>query len=167
VIFGPGDIHDEMTPLEVAHAFLGVVETTGPNRGPWIDRWLRYCGLEPDPAKNPKVPRGGYPWCAAFVSWCCWRGGRPLPSPSAGVLKLWQAHASLAVKEPKMGDLLLRLEPGQTHIGMFIRDLGGRWESIEGNTNAGGSREGNAVEVKERPRSHWQGILSYAVREVA
>jgi hypothetical protein len=158
--FGPGDIRPGMTPLEVAFTYLGVQET-GSNRGPLIDGWHRRMRLEPDPAKNPKVPATGYAWCASFACCCCEDGGRPLPYPSASVQRIWEMNQELVVVPPlEPGDLCLRLIQGQTHIAMFIQEMGWpKWETLDGNSNEAGSREGKDVVRKVRPASHWQGFL--------
>lgn len=152
--FGPAVPRPGATPLEHAAAHLGVIETTGPNRGPLIDRWLRRMGLDPEHG-----PPQGYPWCAAFV--CCmvldagWR-----VKPSAGVRRLWEKNADLITDTTQEGDLVLRLVSGHTHVEIFshVTD-GGRWITIGGNTNAAGSREGNAVEWKDRDPGFFQGVL--------
>lgn len=158
--FGPGDPRPGATPLEWAFRFLGVQEEGGPNRGPMIDLWLRRMSLEPDPRKNPVVPEKGYHWCAAFACCMCEDGGRRLIVPSARVRTVWEGNQDLAVDEPQEGDLVLRLVPGETHIAFWIREVkAGIWETLDGNSNEAGSREGKSVVRKTRPKLFWQGII--------
>jgi hypothetical protein len=71
------------------------------------------------------------------------------------------------VDDLQPGDLLIHLsDDGKTgHVGFYIRTLDGdRVESIDGNTNAAGSREGNRVAIKDRDRSYWHHVLRPQVR---
>lgn len=141
------------TPLDVAHAHLGVHETPGrPNRGPMIDQWLRFVGLEPDDG-----PPEGYAWCAAFLSWCCAKGGRPVVK-SASVRKLLMRNGDLevAIDGAMPGDVMISLMAnGKGHCGFFIKREAGRIHTLDGNTNESGSREGNAVAIRSRPVDYW------------
>jgi uncharacterized protein (TIGR02594 family) len=148
--FGPGGIHAGSTPLEVALTQLGVRETA-PNRGPQVDEYLRGVGLEPT--------AGSYPWCVAFVRWCCSRTGIWLPR-TAGVKRLWEMgkESGLRVSEPEPGDIAIHLRPdGLGHCGFFMQMAeDDDWiETIDGNTNAEGSREGDRVAIKQRPAAYW------------
>jgi hypothetical protein len=147
---GPGDFHALSTPLEVALTQLNVRETA-PNRGPEVDEYLRSCGLEPS--------AGSYPWCVVFVRWCCSRVGIWLPR-TASVKRLWEMGEDLRVDTPAPGDIAVHLRPdGLGHVGFFMRafvrgpDLW--YETVDGNTNAAGSREGDRVAIKERPNGYW------------
>jgi hypothetical protein len=143
---GPADIHANMTPLEVALTQLNVRETE-PNRGPQVDEYLRSCGLEPT--------AGSYPWCVAFVRWCCSRVGIWLPR-TASVKRLWEMGEELRVETPEPGDVAVHLRPdGKGHVGFFMRAEDGDIETCDGNTNAAGSREGDRVAIKARPRVYW------------
>jgi hypothetical protein len=155
-LFAPGDVIPTATPLDVAHAYLGVQETSR-NRGPLIDEWVRFVGLEPD---------GEHPWCAAFASWVCWKGNRPVVK-GASVRKLLMRNGDIEVSEPMPGDLCIHLgAEGKGHVGFFIRRLfdAGRIETIDGNTNEKGSREGNAVAIVDRPIDYWHRFLRPTVR---
>jgi hypothetical protein len=143
------------TPLDVAHAHLGVHETPGrPNRGPMIDVWLRFVGLEPDDG-----PPEGYAWCAAFASWCCFKGGRPVRK-SPRVRQLLMLNGDLEVSDPLPGDICISLMAnGKGHCGFYLRRESGRIYSLDGNTNETGSREGNAVAIRDRPADYWMRFL--------
>ena len=146
----PGAFHAGSTPLDVALTQLGVRETA-PNRGPQVDEYLRSVGLEPT--------AGSYPWCVAFVRWCCSRVGVWLPR-TAGVKRLWEMGEDLRVDVPMTGDIAIHLRPdGLGHCGFVMdwttTDDGTMIQTIDGNTNAEGSREGDRVAIKDRPRAYW------------
>jgi hypothetical protein len=151
--FAPGLPSPGDTPLDVAWRNLAVSEKGGPNRGAMIDEWLRNVYLDPN-----KGPPGGYPWCAAAVSWWCEKGGRPIRK-SASVWRLYDANHQLMVDDPQPGDICIRLEKGERggkgHCGLYLGTEDGKVKTIEGNTNEAGSREGNAVAIKLRERAYW------------
>lgn len=149
------------TPLDVAHAHLGVQEEGGPNRGPMIDVWLRFVNLEPDYAASAL----GYPWCAAFVSWCCWKGGRPVvKSASVRQLLMKNGDIEVAADSAMPGDVMISLMAnGKGHCGLFIKRESGRIVTIDGNSNESGSREGNSVVIKSRPVDYWDRCLRPAI----
>jgi hypothetical protein len=145
--FGPGDIHAGMTPLEVALTQLAVRETA-PNRGPQVDVYLHSVGIDPS--------AGSYPWCVAFVRWCCSRVGIWLPR-TASVKRLWEMGEDLRVDSPQPGDVGIHLRAdGLGHCGFFMRWVDENYiETVDGNTNSEGSREGDRVAMKIRPASYW------------
>jgi hypothetical protein len=155
--FAPGGLPTTATPLDAAHACLGVHETPGkPNRSPWVDKALRFVGLEPDDG-----PPEGYAWCAAAVSLWCHQGGRPI-TKSASVRKLLMRNGDLevSVDNAQPGDVMISLMAnGKGHCGLFIKREHGRIFSIDGNTNESGSREGNSVAIRDRPVDYWDRAL--------
>ena len=86
------------------------------------------------------------------------------PCPhTAGALHLWDmtladAHlgdaAGLAVKEPETGDVfVIDHGHGLGHVGFVVElDQAGDLVTVEGNTNPGGSREGDGVYRRTRRR---------------
>lgn len=139
-----------MTPLaakalELARAALGVTEhPAGSNRGPDVDAYLRTVGLNPE--------RGAYPWCAAFVSTMVQRAAADLgveyrfhvsaSCRALASLNLLREHAG-----PELGDVFVHLNiDGTGHCG-FVESIaeGGALETIEGNSDAHGSRTGGSV----------------------
>lgn len=101
----------------------------------------------------------GYAWCAAFVSWSLKQAGLSLgPKRGRAAVRNWRDWAVVAgriTKEPERGDLFyLMHNRAQGHIGIFLRWLDGKegrmFMSIEGNTNIGGSREGDGVYKRNR-----------------
>lgn len=135
--------------LEVAAAEVGVRETA-PNRGPRVDSYHTYVGR--DPAQ-------GDSWCAQFCVFVFGHASaalgavNPLPR-SSSVLGLWQrSPQSSHADEPAIGDVFcIDHGQGKGHCGIVIgvppdSDV---IETIEGNTNAGGSRNGDGVYQRTR-----------------
>lgn len=98
---------------------LGHTEVTS-NRSTLIDGWIAACGL--DPAK-------GYPWCAAFASWCL-----GLEHPCAGAIRL--GHTYPSTRQPKPGDLMFFAtdEHGAGHVGIVVATTEEQALCIEGNS---------------------------------
>lgn len=128
-----------------------VREIGGANRGAMVETYLRSVGLG-----------AGHPWCAAFVTYHLIQQGIDpdlLPQNAASVCN-WLTRSKFTVhSDPKKagrGDLFGWCDSRrwQGHIGFVVRVyrvLGVWWiETIEGNTNAEGSREGDGVYRKRR-----------------
>ncbi len=123
----------------------------GSNRGPEVDAYVQSVGLPPS---------GAYPWCAAFVHWCFAKATvevrQPNPCPRTGsALGLWlkakpeQRITEMAEVKPGMV-FVLDLGHGTGHVGFIETARKIRFTTIEGNSNAGGSREGVGVFKRER-----------------
>jgi hypothetical protein len=104
----------------------------------------------------------GQPWCAALVTWCFVRAGcdpyaetvqHGVPEPaSVASWAKWARATNCWVHTPRRGRLFVILGKGKSHIGFVVRDNGnGTFDTIEGNSNDEGSREG--FEVCRRTRS--------------
>lgn len=115
--------------VERARIHVGHRETA-PNRSPLIDAWLRRCGLGP-----------GYPWCAAFASWCVeeYRVSWPnayedLPVACAGALKLGRMLPE--TRDPQPGDLMWFATDakGAGHVGIVVAGNDEAVLCIEGNS---------------------------------
>lgn len=143
--------------LNVAIGEIGTTESGGNNRGPRIERYLRAVGLPP-----------GQPWCAAFAVWCygeAWRqlameGALMLPK-SGKVTRLWRrTRPEWRTQKPAPGAIYCHAtdpnDPESTgHCGIVWRPSeNGLLVGIEGNTDDGGSREGDGVLVKHRNPSY-------------
>lgn len=106
----------------------------------------------------------GYPWCCSFVSMCLQKLIRQtpaynhvLPPTTASVLNFrtrWAPGQNCliftpndAAQTPHRGDVLVYTF---SHIGIVTAVGASSVSTIEGNTNAAGSREGTTVERKER-----------------
>lgn len=139
----------------------------GSNRGPEVDRYIRASGLDP--------ARGSYPWCMAFAYWvhasaATEIGGKTTCPRTAGVARAWhklvsrglphwtaaQIRAGEVVLEPgdvffrattpKDAALVLRGHTRPGHCGIVWRTAPEvEIQTIEGNTNDLGSREGHRV----------------------
>ncbi len=128
------------------------VRETSRNGGPEVDVYLRSVGLGP-----------GYAWCASFLHWCFDQGSavcaldNPCPH-TAGALRLWDLSAKgWQVKDAndvQPGDVfVIDHGHGLGHAGFIEsrKDDDSFW-TIEGNTNPGGSREGDGVYRRTRRR---------------
>jgi len=108
----------------------------------------------------------GYPWCAAFVSMCVQKliQREPLlahvtPPRTAGVRKFYRRWAPSqrclifapddTSRRPHKGDVVVYTF---SHIGIVTGTMPGGVTTIEGNTNAAGSREGTSVLRKTRTK---------------
>jgi hypothetical protein len=147
--------------LSVATTQIGVMETPGkPNRGPMVDQYLKAVGLN-----AAGGGAAGYAWCQAFVYWCFANASAKLGvanpcSKTAGVLDHWNK----AGRNPKavrhtakdvIADLSLASHGavvaydfggGAGHIA-FVEQCraDGSIDTVEGNTNPVGGREGLGV----------------------
>ncbi len=136
----------------IARAEVGQREESQ-NDGARIRVYWRACGFD------------GYldrlPWCAAFVAWCVKRAAEAdlrcqLSNPPrfAGVLSWvdWcESNASrVSVANAMPGDIVIFL-PSFSHIGIVVgRSTGLTLQTVEGNTNDSGGREGDGVYRRER-----------------
>ena len=136
--------------LDIARGEVGVREV-GRNRGQRVEEYQKAVGLLP-----------GDPWCAAFVCWAFVRAaeemGEPCPIPKGGAVnKLWRrAPEDMRRMGPAPGYVFIRYSNpanpyslGHTGIVESI-SFEGIW-TIEGNTDDGGSREGDGVYRRLRP----------------
>ena len=138
-----------------------VREVGGMNKGPRVEEYQRAVGLRP-----------GDPWCAAFVAWCIMKS-RQLDKPptwcSGSAITTWHKgsrKAGDAFAVPTDADLQSKVKPGwvwvrakdakgaadaskglwvQGHCGIVVAVDAIGWHTIEGNTNAAGSRDGDGV----------------------
>ena len=140
-----------MQPKSLQDVYLSqlhVREATGNNDGTDVEKYLASTGL-------PK----GNPWCAAFVHWCFEQVHIPNKvtawSPSAEnkdniIFKMRQFK-----EEPQTGDVVTFYYSSLGrigHTGFYNRRISDvAYESVEGNTNGAGSRDGNGVYRKIRP----------------
>jgi hypothetical protein len=149
---------------DIATSQVGQKEATGRNDGPVIRKYQSATNLNPGP----------WAWCAAFVCWCIreW-----LKDPEAVKwlgLKVrtpedWRPQTARAwgfddwaSKRPATTEIIDRSEqakPGDivmftfSHVGIVISDNGKSIQTVEGNTDEVGSREGGGVYFKTRSRS--------------
>lgn len=134
------------TTISTAITQLGVKEIPkGSNAGPEVEIYLRSVGLGK-----------GYAWCMAFVFWVVNESAiktaikNPLKK-TAGVLDQYNSRPLLAQKVPQAGDVfIMDFGKGTGHTGFVEKVVGTQVYTIEGNTNADGSREGYAVCRRKR-----------------
>jgi cell wall-associated NlpC family hydrolase len=135
---------------------LGVKESGGNNKGKELQPFFAADNYKPNATDD------GYAWCASFVCWVFQvvLAGRSVTfkrptTPSAFGFIDWslaQDSSTNTKRNPmddiKRGDLVIFKF---SHIGIALADAkDGKIQTIDGNTNAAGSREGNAVAKKTR-----------------
>ena len=138
-----------MKILEIAQSQVGVQEQPkGSNKGEQVEQYLAAVGLP-----------GGYSWCMAFVQWCFKQAGIKFPFVSAGVLSVWAHTIANHTYNPQTGDVfIMEFGHGLGHTGIVESVDGDYINTIEGNTNDDGSREGYEVARRKRKKSS---ILGY------
>jgi hypothetical protein len=138
--------------IEIALSQKGATEhPPGSNRGPEVDEYLRCVGLD--------ASRGNYPWCAAFVTWCIAEavkavGGPPRFRGSASALLLRVLNKPLILPGPAANCVFVMDHgQGKGHTG-FVLGIDPHdptlLHTVEGNTDASGSRTGGQVMVRTR-----------------
>jgi len=145
--------------LQVALANDQVCEKPkGSNSGPEVNIFLKSVGLKP-----------GNPWCMAFVYFCVGKAAAELELKNpliktGGVLKQW--NETTLRKFPsrasavKPGDIfIMEFAHGTGHTGFVVSVDGGLINTIEGNTNDDGSREGYEVAKRQRIISSIKGFI--------
>lgn len=157
--------------VEAARSQLGVREV-GRNRGPAVDEYVRAVGLDPS-GRHPWCMAFVY-WCHAKAA--AELGGTTSCPRTAGAVKSWQLarkrrvltflpeHVLYGAIELRPGDQFVRVRHGHPedvapalagrlrrgHTGIVVKvGSSGQVQTIEGNTNAAGSREGDGVYEKE------------------
>ncbi len=135
--------------IETMGSQVGIREKTGNNDGREVEMYLASAGLSK-----------GNPWCASFVNWVYEDCGYYFNLDSPGWVPSWFPNNKLIYVRgkidkapPRPGDLIgiwYENKGRLAHIG-FYEDQSNDWIiSIEGNTNEGGSREGDGVYRKIR-----------------
>jgi hypothetical protein len=149
----PNDLLTEA--VKIAHSQIGIMEKPpGSNRGPEVDMYLKTCGCDP-----------GNFWCASFVYWCFDQAAKKLGRQNPvfktpGCLPHWnkttakKIPTAAAINNPGL------LKPGQIfiidhgggmgHTGIVERVEGGFIDTIEGNSDPTGGRNGIGVFTNQR-----------------
>ena len=156
------EVVDALLSVAFAEEAAKVREVGGENRGPRVEEYLSSLGM---PA--------GSAWCAAFIAWCIMKS-RGLSKPpfwcSGSTVTMWQkasrktSHAESCT--PLCDGYRDRVQPGWImvrardeeglaevrkgnwslgHCGIVHKVDALGFETFEGNTDAGGSREGEGV----------------------
>ena len=143
--------------VDCAHAHLAANprEVGGPNHGPWVRLYM-------DGNEGPE-----FPWCAGFATYVLMqalveRGAQWRTFSCDRLAEMAQERAlwlygfgivaGTEPRRPRPGDLFLlrRASTDWNHTGIVTRVGPDHFETIEGNTNVDGSREGNAVHERVR-----------------
>ena len=154
--------------VEIACGEVGVHEVDGTNCGPRVDEYKAATSLP---------PHEPWPWCAAFVCWCvreamAGQKGYTFSRPTtagAWAFEAWSRaqDASTWTRKPHDGDI----QPGDivvftfSHIGIATSfpDKFGYVETVEGNTDGAGGREGGSVLHKRRKISQIRSRIRFRV----
>jgi len=140
--------------VSLARNEIGVEEVDGSNCGVRVDAYKSATNLP---------PHESWPWCAAFVCWLVreairtdgpYTFARPTTA-GAWDFENWskkQDNSTHTLRTPgndiKAGDIVIFKF---SHIGICVRGAeAGRIRTVEGNTDAAGSREGGGVFEKSR-----------------
>lgn len=166
----------------IARSQLGVREVGCNNCGPQIREYQEATWLAP----------GAWPWCAAFVAWCVReaidavggvvRFNRPRTA-GAWDLENWATDRRQSDGAPQRrsggsdaGVTMIKplstqaVMPGDivvftfSHVGIALGQAGAQHVlTVEGNTNAAGSREGDGVYERRRARTSVRSIIRMTV----
>lgn len=152
--------------VAIAKAEVGVEEIDGTNCGPRVNEYKATTNLPPT---EP------WPWCAAFVDWVvlqAMKGGtytfsRPTTA-GAWDLERWslaQDNSTQTRRSPdddiRAGDIVIFKF---SHVGIAIASAhGATVETVEGNTDSSGSREGGGVFHKVRKLSQIKTRIRFTV----
>lgn len=168
-----------MKPISIAEAVARAAESKigireeGPNKGNGLAPFFAADWYEPN---GPTGPDNGYPWCAAFVCWCVQVAiaGRTVTferprTPSAWGLEAWslaQDDSTWTLKAPgpmdiTRGDIVILRRISHVGIAVSGPDAEGYIQTVEGNTNQAGSREGDGVYLKRRHFSAFRSRIRF------
>lgn len=146
------------TALKIATSQLGVEESPrSSNAGEAVEKYLKSVGLGK-----------GYAWCMAFAYYCYKEASAQLSVTNplyktGGVMKQWNESVEERSSTPEPGCLFIQDHgKGTGHTGFVEKVLpGGKIQTIEGNTNDDGSREGYEVCRRVRSISSCKGFLIF------
>lgn len=156
-----GDKALQLAMLRAAEAEVGVREQGGENKGPRIEDYMGATWMPKESVHK------GFAWCAAFITWCAKQACAELGVDDRWVYlgadaKGWEKHGrdhgwQLLNRNAKAfpGDLVTYdfvPDAKADHIGIVIQDRGEEIETVEGNTNGDGGREGDGVYRKIRSK---------------
>jgi hypothetical protein len=153
--------------LNLAKKEIGVEEIDGTNCGVRVNEYKSATSLD---------PKESWPWCAAFICWLFreamkdgkYTFSRP-KTAGAWAFENWclKQDRSVLLKKPHnnnitAGDIVIFKF---SHIGIAIScpDENGYINTIEGNTDGEGSREGGAVLQKRRKVSSIRSVIKITV----
>ncbi|WP_316526730.1 peptidoglycan-binding protein [Kitasatospora brasiliensis] len=101
----------------------------------------------------------GEAWCATFVAWCAEQSGNagrfPVSASCAEGVAWFQGRGRFT-EYPVIGGQVFFGPGGGSHTGICVAYTSDTITTVEGNTNDGGSSEGDGVYLKTRDRrSDW------------
>jgi hypothetical protein len=134
--------------LAVQTGLLGVHEQGGNNRGPMVDRIIRYAHGDL-----------GEPWCVDTVIWSYGHAGSEVVKPGyPRAVSAMLVAGVVRTTTPQPGDIVRFTFD---HTGLLVADHGSSVETIDGNTGAGNHSDGTSdgVARKHRARSLVQDFL--------
>lgn len=145
-----------LAALEIAISQIGQKEDPlGSNWGHPVQDYLARAGChEPEP------------WCMGLMYWVFDEASQKISQPNplyktVGCLDQLNHRRAFVVMVPQPGDIfIMDLGNGKGHTGIIESiDADGTLNTIEGNTNHGGSREG--VDVERKIRKNAAPIIAY------
>jgi len=157
--------------VRLARAEIGVEEVNGTNKGKRVNEYKAATTLD---------PKQGWPWCSAFVCFVVREAMKNLgiketakfkrpTTASAWGFESWslKQDATTWTRKPHDGDI----QAGDivvftfSHIGIATSSpsKGGYVDTVEGNTDGEGSREGGAVMTKKRHVSKIRSRIRFRV----
>jgi len=151
---GSGTEAQRILVVEQARRSLGIRELSGHNDGPLVDEILSSVGLEGTQA----------PWCAAFIVWVGDKAFgstlfNPYPrsawSPTFLNKPTWdRQRGGIPLKPADVFGIWFNSMGRVAHVGFVEKNEGDWLVTIEGNTNGGGSRDGDGVYRRRRLSSN-------------
>jgi hypothetical protein len=131
--------------LEIAMGEIGNQEIPkNSNNGPHVKKYLASVGLQP-----PQF------WCMAFVMWCLMQAVDKMAirlsiKKTGGVMDFYnwvkKTHPEWIFHTPMAGDIfIMDFGSGKGHTGFVLKGFDLTCETIEGNSNDEGSRNGYEV----------------------
>lgn len=146
---GSSDRDKRNNVIDTLESYIGVHELTGNNDGPEVEMFIESTGLN---------GKGQYPWCAAFITYVFKVNGLEVPKGSAAARNWFDKAHTIPNEKAIEGDLGSLYYNNLGRIGHIVaytkpyKNSTPYVSTIEGNTNAQGSNEGNQVAKKFRPR---------------
>jgi hypothetical protein len=143
--------------------YVGVKELTGNNDGVEVEMFIESTGLN---------PKGGYDWCAAFITYGFKVNDLPVPKYPARAASWFDEEHTIPNEQAIEGDLasFYYKKLGRIgHIASYTKPYVNPTpycSTVEGNTNAKGSREGNQVAAKLRLRATIHSSADWIGKEV-
>jgi hypothetical protein len=139
--------------VDTAVNYFGAKERVEENHGPDIKRFLASVGLAQ-----------GYPWCAAFVSYCLDVASAEMPTVRSALAQDFITDRSIDAKKVMRGQVSLPsgtifvMKKGETRFGhtgfVLLKWSGETGITIEGNTGVGlegqSERDGQGVWIRQR-----------------